>query len=291
MKQNESKKRNYVKRKRSLSESTKIILTTLQAINANSPHPLDNNELTHIAINHAKAIEATCWSRRAKFSDEIFQTIIRSKTAELCQTLLSSSYVGLQVLPKNSDLTMTGQNIQYSSQNRNGFLPTVQPKVNNLTQQHYLISSSTDSPSTSPSTYDSTSSSGNESSSSSNSNYSYPNVQNYPLLPSNYHVSQPPISINAMLQSNPIPNSQIQQQQIKQPFYLKQSNQDSKFNDSHFSNSLYSLNERSQQNPSISNRSNLLNLTNNNEENKNSLDCWNKSPHRIRFPSISSLLS
>lgn len=89
----EAKKRNYVKRKRSLTESTRFILTTLQTINANSPHPLDNNELTRQATNHAKTIEASCWSRRAKFSDEIFQTIIRSKTMELCQTLLNASNV------------------------------------------------------------------------------------------------------------------------------------------------------------------------------------------------------
>ncbi|OHT01248.1 hypothetical protein TRFO_31996 [Tritrichomonas foetus] len=86
-----NRKRNYVKRKRSLNESMKIILSTLQAINANSINPIDSSEITHRALSHAKAIEAACWSRRAKFSDDVFQSIVRTKTMELCRTLINSA--------------------------------------------------------------------------------------------------------------------------------------------------------------------------------------------------------
>ena len=87
----ERKKRNYVKRKRSLDECTKTILQTLQSINQRSSSPSEINNLKAIAFNHAKTIEAACWSRRAKLSNQVFTQIVRAKTMELCKQLIMSA--------------------------------------------------------------------------------------------------------------------------------------------------------------------------------------------------------
>ena len=303
MKQNEPKKRNYVKRKRSLSESTKIILSTLQLINSNSPNPVDNNELTNIAINHAKAIEATCWSRRAKFSDEIFQTIIRTKTTELCQTLLSSSFSGLVILSKNGDPSFTSSSHSSTNQNGNGFISMNQQKVNNLAQQQYIMSSSNDSPSTSPNTssFDCVTSINEVNNNTYNGICQIPVMQNYALPSSDIQVSQPSISLNPMIQPNSNISSQYQQPQFKQlycPLNLNQTTKDYNLRNPIPLNSSCNTQENSQKNRPFSdlffnglNSSNFMKHPVEDEGNENNVNQWSKNTHKVKFPSISSLLS
>lgn len=299
MKQNEPKKRNYVKRKRSLSESTKIILSTLQVINSSSPNPLDNNELTRIAINHAKAIEATCWSRRAKFSDEIFQTIIRSKTTELCQTLLSSSFSGMLVLSKGSEPALPIPPSSSSSiPSRNHFLSTNQQNNNIQFQQHYLLSSPNDSPSTSPNSNSIDCGSNISENKNNNPLFQYSLIPNYPLPPLDAQISQSGISSNILIEtSSVLPHAQ--QTHLKQPLY--QINHSQPLNKSYIISNLTTSdlqsNAKEQLYPNRLNsdtvsKSKIINLSKQpNFDEENNSDCWHKATPKIKFPSISSLLS
>ena len=87
------KKRNYVKRKRSVNESAKLIANVLRKLNENNGVPINDEEINDVAANYAKTIEATCWSRKAKYSDEEFQILTQEKTTELCNTLLRQSQI------------------------------------------------------------------------------------------------------------------------------------------------------------------------------------------------------
>ncbi|OHT01161.1 hypothetical protein TRFO_01787 [Tritrichomonas foetus] len=110
-------KRNYVKRKRSLDECAKTIMQTLQTINIRSRSPVDLNELKILALNHAKAIEAACWSRRAKLSNQVFTQIVRAKTMELCKQLLLKSS---PPLPSTVSTSINSIGINNSSKIGNG---------------------------------------------------------------------------------------------------------------------------------------------------------------------------
>ena len=84
-------KRNYVKRKRSINECTKQIFNTLTLIQSKKGQNINEKNLNDLAIQYAKTIEASCWSRKAKYSDDEFQIITKEKTNELCTTLLRNS--------------------------------------------------------------------------------------------------------------------------------------------------------------------------------------------------------
>ena len=86
-----NKKRNYVKKKQSVNDSMKMILSTLQSLNWANGSPLSEQELIMTAKHHAQSIQAMCWSRRARFSDAVFQAITRQKTVELCNTLVKNA--------------------------------------------------------------------------------------------------------------------------------------------------------------------------------------------------------
>lgn len=85
------RKRNYVKKKQSVFESMKLILNTLRSLNATTIHPISDEVLIASANHHAQSIQAMCWSRRAKFSDAMFQAITRQKTIELCNILIQQA--------------------------------------------------------------------------------------------------------------------------------------------------------------------------------------------------------
>ena len=94
-----NKKRNYVKKKQSVNDSMKMILSTLQSLNWANGSPMSEQELITTANHHAQSIQAMCWSRRARFSDAVFQAITRQKTVELCNILVKNARerdVGIQ---------------------------------------------------------------------------------------------------------------------------------------------------------------------------------------------------
>jgi len=120
-------KRNYVKRKRSINECTKQIFGALKVIHSSTGRRTSEQELNEMATQYAKSIEASCWSRKAKYSDEEFQAITREKTNELCNTLYRSSGVMKE-----------GGNFQYQD------VPyprpvEIQPAVNRLSQSHSYL--------------------------------------------------------------------------------------------------------------------------------------------------------
>jgi hypothetical protein len=80
-------KRNYIRRKKYLDESTAQIKTTLEFIAAvlgDTPSPC---EIQRAAVVHAQAIEAVCWSPRPRPTAEVYQKLMAAKTAELCRAL------------------------------------------------------------------------------------------------------------------------------------------------------------------------------------------------------------
>ena len=94
-------RRNYVKKKKSLRDSMTMIKDTLEVIYANSHLPFDPNKIQKQAMDHAKQIEAACWVRHARFSDEIFQSRVRTKTYELCRMLLNMSSIPAAAVPRS----------------------------------------------------------------------------------------------------------------------------------------------------------------------------------------------
>jgi len=84
-------KRNYVKRKRSIKESTMQIASVLQVIVDKTGGFSSPEDIKKKASEYAQSIEASCWSRKAKYSDDEFQALTKEKTNELIKSLIYQS--------------------------------------------------------------------------------------------------------------------------------------------------------------------------------------------------------
>jgi hypothetical protein len=80
-------KRNYIRRKKYLDESTAQIRSTLEFIAAVVGDSPNRCEIHKKAVVHAQAIEAACWSPRPRPTAELYQKLMAAKTAELCRAL------------------------------------------------------------------------------------------------------------------------------------------------------------------------------------------------------------
>jgi hypothetical protein len=82
-------KRNYIRRKKWLNDSTALVKSTLNFIHTTLGTPVSSAELERLAKQHASGIEAACWDpRTTQLTDSIYQTLMVSKTRELCVALI-----------------------------------------------------------------------------------------------------------------------------------------------------------------------------------------------------------
>lgn len=65
--------KSYIRRKRCLHESSRIIQNTMRAINSSTGRQMTDAELLEFSTNLARKIEASCWSPRLKISDKEYQ--------------------------------------------------------------------------------------------------------------------------------------------------------------------------------------------------------------------------
>jgi hypothetical protein len=83
-------KRNYIHRKKYLMDCVTQIKATLDFIRAvHGDKPGADTEKQ--ALDHAQAIEAVCWSPRARLSAESYQQLMTTKTYEVCRVILKKS--------------------------------------------------------------------------------------------------------------------------------------------------------------------------------------------------------
>jgi hypothetical protein len=80
-------KRNYIRRKKYLDQSTAHIKSTLEFIAAVLGEALNPGEIQKAALVHAREIEAACWSPRPRPTAEVYEKLMAAKTAELCCAL------------------------------------------------------------------------------------------------------------------------------------------------------------------------------------------------------------
>jgi hypothetical protein len=87
-------KRNYIRRKKYLDETTNQIKTTLEFIAIVGGETPNSSEIQKAALLHAQGIEAACWSPRPRPTAEAYQQLISVKTAELCRVLTKQAIPG-----------------------------------------------------------------------------------------------------------------------------------------------------------------------------------------------------
>jgi hypothetical protein len=82
-------KRNYIRRKKSLNDSTALIKSTLCFINISKGTEMPPIELDGLARHHANMIEAACWDPRlSDMTDDTYQRLMLTKARQLCAILL-----------------------------------------------------------------------------------------------------------------------------------------------------------------------------------------------------------
>ena len=85
--EHEKPRRTYIRRKKALNESIKLIQNTLLKISLLSQQKMSDREVLSQAASFANSIEAQCWSPRLQMSDEEYRNIIMNKTEQICTTL------------------------------------------------------------------------------------------------------------------------------------------------------------------------------------------------------------
>jgi hypothetical protein len=82
-------KRNYIRRKKYLNDSTALIKLTLRFIDMNQGSETSPTEIDRLANQHAISIEAACWDPRiSNITDELYQRLMLTRTRQLCICLL-----------------------------------------------------------------------------------------------------------------------------------------------------------------------------------------------------------
>ncbi|EAX97018.1 hypothetical protein TVAG_315200 [Trichomonas vaginalis G3] len=80
-------KRNYIRRKKYLNDSYETIKHTLELIRLAGKLDLSDSELQKMAMKHAQAIEAACWSPHLRLTAKEYEDITVHKTKDLCYAL------------------------------------------------------------------------------------------------------------------------------------------------------------------------------------------------------------
>jgi hypothetical protein len=82
-------KRNYIRRKKCLNESAKLIRSALGFINRARGTQMTTEEVERTALRHAASIEAVCWDpRTSTMTDNLYHGVMAQKTRQLCLALL-----------------------------------------------------------------------------------------------------------------------------------------------------------------------------------------------------------
>lgn len=81
-------KRNYIRRKKYLTDCISQIKATLEFISLVRGEKVNPSDSQKQASDHAKAIEAVCWSPHSRLSADGYQKLMAAKTQELCRTIL-----------------------------------------------------------------------------------------------------------------------------------------------------------------------------------------------------------
>lgn len=82
-------RRNYIRRKRCLTESVNLIETTLHFILTTRGEEIDISSLKKQASQHAHEVEAACWAPRTKMTDDEYNQLTLTKTKALCLLLIN----------------------------------------------------------------------------------------------------------------------------------------------------------------------------------------------------------
>lgn len=82
-------KRNYLRRKKLLTENTQAIEATLSLIEQKLGRNIFPHPISQLAQYYSKTIEAFCWDPKSKMDNEKYQQLSASKTNELCHALLN----------------------------------------------------------------------------------------------------------------------------------------------------------------------------------------------------------
>lgn len=90
-------KRNYIRRKKYLNDCVAQIKTTLEFIHLAHGEPGNQAESQKLAVAHAQAIEAACWSPHSRLSAEGYQKLMMAKTQELCRAIIKKSLPNLDL--------------------------------------------------------------------------------------------------------------------------------------------------------------------------------------------------
>lgn len=85
--EHEKPKRTYIRRKKALNESIKLIQNTLSKISMLSSNKISEREILSNAASFANSIEAQCWSPRLQMTDDEYRQVIMNKTEQICTTL------------------------------------------------------------------------------------------------------------------------------------------------------------------------------------------------------------
>lgn len=85
--------KSYIRRKRCLHESSRIIQNTMRAITSSLGRPMSDAELLEFSTAKAREIEASCWSPRLKLSDKEYQKKTEEKTQQLCEILIRQNNI------------------------------------------------------------------------------------------------------------------------------------------------------------------------------------------------------
>jgi len=99
----QSVKRNYIRKKKYLKEAADQIRSTLEFISYAQKEDINSEKLQLISQHHAEAIEAACWSPHIHLSSEEYQTLMNSKTQELCRALILKAFpnIDMKFLQRN----------------------------------------------------------------------------------------------------------------------------------------------------------------------------------------------
>jgi hypothetical protein len=82
-------KRNYIRRKKSLNDSTALIKSTLCFISMSQGTGMSPFALNRVARHHANTIEAACWDPHlSDITDDSYRRLVLTKTNQLCAALL-----------------------------------------------------------------------------------------------------------------------------------------------------------------------------------------------------------
>lgn len=89
-------KRNYVKRKKNLKDCVGKIRTTLDYVCKARGELMNQEDTERLAIMHAQAIEAACWTPNLGLTGEEYQLLMANKTLDLCYAILRKALPEMQ---------------------------------------------------------------------------------------------------------------------------------------------------------------------------------------------------